>query len=176
MAKRTQAPEAVVATPAVDTTSADASVGADSTDNTVKEPEIPEAQKEPETDVIPAEACEVWGSCDQNSKACRSCPVLDLCKAKTITLKGSKKASGTSTPRVKRELQEGLSKFNLARIGTRSSDLDAALEEFKTYAELAAIFTLSTVKAHIKWLEAKRSDRCHLVTDAEGKIRFELNA
>ncbi len=132
----------------------------------------------PEPDVVPDGACEVYGQCDLNSKACKSCPVLDQCKAKTATVKAkpekAKKEGGAGSrgPRVK---TGEVSKFSQSDLGRQNGKIDKALEEPHTMAELVAITgcTDSRIRSHIKWLKQFRSETCSSV-EAEGKIHFVL--
>ena len=135
-----------------------------------------EEKAEPEADVIPDGACEVYGQVDLNSRACKSCPVLEQCKAKSkaagVKLAKEKKEGGTRAPRVK---TGEVSRFSQSDLGRQNGKIDKALETPHTMAELTAITECSEsrIRSHIKWLKQNRAETCYAVEEG-GKIHFVL--
>lgn len=171
--------------PAVETVVETSSVAekgnADSTADATKEESAPEIPAGPTKDNPPAEACEVWGNCDVNSKICKSCPVIKDCVIVTSAgkkAKTSKVSDGTPKVRAPRPAGNGeFSKFGRCKATSQAGAIELALETPHTIAELETITgcTAGRIKSHINWLVSNHSANCTKVM-ADGKVHFTVNA
>jgi hypothetical protein len=156
---------------------ADAPISAESTPVETKEtPAVEPVIEGPTLANPPADACEVWGNCDPNSKICKSCPVITDCGIVTNAGKKAKnvKASDGPKTRAPRPVGNGeFSKFGRCKATSQAGAIEKALEVPHTLAEIEAETgcTASRIKSHINWLVSNHSANCTKVS-ADGKIHF----
>jgi hypothetical protein len=142
-------------------------------------------QIEPEVAAIPNGACELFGTQDPNSKACKKCAknypeASAACIAKTAESKKSKKAKapGTSAPKAARTNSTGeFSKFGHCKLNSQAGLIEVELEKPTTVDAISAATgaSVARIKSHINWLVKNHSANCTKVM-ADGKIHFTVNA
>lgn len=128
---------------------------------------------EPEVIERPADACEVWGERDPNSRICKTCPVFALCGVYTETLNAAKpKTTSTRKPRTAHD--GTYTQFGHCRSTSQAGLIELALAKPTTVEELMAVAgcTKSRVIAHLGFLNKKTT--CKKVVDEGGKFHYEL--
>jgi len=140
-----------------------------------KETKGEEKGTEPEVKVFerPAEACEVWGENDPNSRICKSCPVEGECKEYTASVSTTKQKK--TSARKPRATHDGTyTQFGHCRSTSQAGLIELALAEPTTIEALmaAAGCTKSRVISHLGFLNKKAT--CKKVVDKDGKFHYEV--